>query len=107
VVETYPEGRGRLITALEDQLRHSRAMVRSTHRRVDILPLRSSSHCSFVTGHRFLAEEHQKILGKIHGEARSKKTVVFLEEGEMPLPLLLLLLLLLLKGNGKVAGAGK
>jgi hypothetical protein len=53
-------------------------MVRSTHRRVDILPLRSSSHCSFVTGHRFLAEEHQKILGKIHGEARSKKTVVFL-----------------------------
>jgi hypothetical protein len=52
-------------------------MVRSTHRRVDILSLRSSSHCSFGTGHRFLAEEHQKILGKIHGEARSKKTVVF------------------------------
>jgi hypothetical protein len=66
-------------------------MVRSTHRRVDILSLRSSSHCSFVTGHRFRAEEHQKILGKIHGETRSHKTAV-LEEAEVQL----------LEGNEKV-----
>jgi hypothetical protein len=69
-----------------------RAMVRSTHRRVDILSLRSSSHCSFVTGHRFPSRGAPESSGQDPRRGTIKKDGGVLE-GEVQL----------VEGNGKVS----